>query len=257
MKKTLKIIALVILVLVIAAAVPIASAMLGRKSADDGVEVNGVRIVKDGFVTIGVVPISDKGVALIDAGNDKTGAAILGELSRRKLDRDAVAAILITHGHQDHTAAIALFPKAEVMSLEREVAMIEGREGGHGPVTRLFTVSPTGVKVSRPLQDGETVTLDQTEIRVFAIPGHSAGSAAYLVNQVLFLGDSADIGRSGEVQGSPWIFSDSQSGNRASLVALHKRLSGEGAPVKAIAFAHSGVLSDGLAPLAAFAQKNQ
>jgi hydroxyacylglutathione hydrolase len=257
MKRALKIGALVVVVIVIIVAVPLASAMLGRKSADDGVEVNGVRIVKDGIVTVGVVPIGDSSVALIDAGNDKEGKAILAELSRRKLSPDAVTAIFITHGHPDHTGAISLFPKAEVMSLEREAPLVEGREGAHGPLTRLFPVSPTGVKVTHPLKDGDTVTLGQTQVRVFAVPGHTAGSAAYLVNEVLFVGDAADIGRSGDVQGSPWIFSDSQSDDRASLVALGKRLSGEAAPVKAIVFAHSGVLSNGLAPLTAYASKNQ
>jgi glyoxylase-like metal-dependent hydrolase (beta-lactamase superfamily II) len=257
MKRTLKIVALVIVVVIIVIAVPIASALVGRRSAEDGVEVNGVRIVKDGMVTVGVVPITENTVALIDAGNDKAGTAILAELSRRKLGPDAVTAILITHGHPDHTGAISLFPKAEVMSLEREAAMIEGREGAHGPLTRLFPVSPTGVKVAHPLKDGETVTLGQTQIRVFAIPGHTAGSAAYLVNEVLLVGDAADIGRSGEIQGAPWVFSDSQSQDRESLVALEKRLAGDKLPVKAIAFAHSGVLSNGLAPLTAFAQKNQ
>ena len=257
MIRILKIVALVVVVVIIVVAVPIASALLGRKSAEDGVEVNGVRIVKDGIVTVGVVPVSDNTVALIDAGNDKAGTAILTELTRRKLGPDAVAAVLITHGHPDHTGAISLFPKAEVMSLEREAGLVEGREGAHGPLTRLFPVSPTGVKVTRPLKDGETVTLGQTQIRVFAIPGHTAGSAAYLVNEVLFVGDAADIGRSGEIQGSPWVFSDSQSEDRASLVALEKTLASEKIPLKAIAFAHSGVLSNGLAPLTAFAQKNQ
>ncbi len=257
MKRALKIAALVIVVVVVIVAVPIASALLGRKSPDDGVEVNGIRIVKDGIVTVGVVPISDTSVALIDAGNDKAGAAIMGELSRRKLGPDAVAAIFITHGHPDHTAAIAMFPNAEVISLDREAPLIEGREGAHGPLTRLFPVSPTGVKVTRPLRDGEAVALGQTLFRVFAVPGHTGGSAAYLVDEVLFVGDAADIGRSGDMQGSPWIFSDSLADDRASLVALDKRLSDEALPVKAIVFAHSGVLNNGVAPLTAYAKANQ
>ena len=258
MKRLVKIVLLVLVVVVALVAIPLASAVLGRRSAEDGVDVNGVRIVKDGMVTIGVIPVTDTTVALIDAGNDKAGTAILAELSRRHLDRNAVTAILITHGHPDHTGAIAVFPKAEVMSLDREAALIEGREGAHGPLTRLFPVSPTGVKVSRSLKDDEMVTLGQTQIRVFAVPGHTAGSAAYLVNEVLFVGDAADVGGSGDIQGAPWIFSDSQSDDRASLVALDKRLLGpRGATVKAIAFAHSGVLSNGLAPLTAFASKNQ
>jgi glyoxylase-like metal-dependent hydrolase (beta-lactamase superfamily II) len=257
MNRILKVAALVLVVVVLVVAIPLASALLGRRSAEDGVEVNGVRIVKDGIVTVGVVPTSESTVALIDAGNDKAGAAIIAELSRRNLGPEAVTAIFITHGHPDHTGAIAMFPKAEVMSLDREAALVEGREGAHGPLTRLFPVSPTGVKVTRPLQDGETITVGQIPVRVFAIPGHTAGSAAYLVNEVLFLGDAADVGRSGDVQGAPWIFSDSQAEDRASLVALEKRLSAEAVSVKALAFAHSGVLSNGLAPLTTFAKANQ
>ena len=257
MKRIIKITVLVVVVLIVVAAIPIASALLGRRSAEDGVEVNGIRIVKDGMVTVGVVPLSDNTVALIDAGNDKLGVAIVAELARRNLDPNAVTAIFITHGHPDHTGAISLFPKAEVMSLEREAAMIEGREGAHGPLTRLFPVSPTGVKVARGLKDGETVTIGETQIHVFAVPGHTAGSAAYLVNDVLFLGDSGDVGRGGEVQGAPWIFSDSQPENRQSLARLGDKLAHDGPPVKAIAFAHSGVLTDGVEPLTAFALKNQ
>src|SRR4030095_10098670 len=129
MKRALKIIALAIVIVVVIVAIPLASALLGRKSADDGVEVNGVRIVKDGIVTVGVVPTSENTVALIDAGNDKAGAAIMTELSRRNLGPDAVTAIFITHGHPDHTGAIAMFPRAQVMSLDREAALLEGREG--------------------------------------------------------------------------------------------------------------------------------
>jgi hydroxyacylglutathione hydrolase len=257
MNRILKILALVVVVVVVIVVVPVATALLGRRSAQDGVEVNGVRIVKDGMVTVGVVPVTESTVALIDAGNDANGAAILEELSRRNLDPNAVVAILITHGHPDHTGAISRFPKAEVMSIDREAALVEGLEGAHGPLTRLFPVRPTGVKVTRPLKDNETVTIGQTQIRAFSIPGHTAGSAAYLVNEVLFVGDAADISRGGEIQGAPWIFSDDQAEDRASLVGLERRLKAENLPVKAIAFAHSGVLTDGLAPLTAFAEKNQ
>ena len=91
---------------------------------------------------------------------------------------------------------------------------------------------------------------------MFSVPGHTAGSAAYLVNDVLFLGDAADVGRDGAVKGAPWVFSDSQAEDRASLVRLEHRLEQEGVVVKVMAFAHSGTLSDGLAPLATFARNN-
>ena len=257
MKRILKIAALVIGLLVIVAVVTIASAFVGRQSITDGLDINGIRIVKDGIVSVAFVPIGTGEVALIDAGNDKSGKAILAELARRQLGSDAVKAILLTHGHPDHTAAILLFPNAPTMALSSEVALVEGRAGAHGPLTRLMPVSPTGLKVTRALQDGETVMLDQVPVRVFAVPGHTAGSAAYLVNGVLFLGDAADATSAGAIKPAAWIFSDSQAQDRASLVHLDQRLIQDGSDVKAIAFAHSGVLVKGLAPLTAFAQQNQ
>jgi glyoxylase-like metal-dependent hydrolase (beta-lactamase superfamily II) len=256
MKRLLKITALVIGLVVLVAVVLIVPAFVGRRAIVDGFEINGIRIVKDGIVSVAVVPIGSGEVALIDAGNDKSGKAILTELSRRQLSPDAVTAILLTHGHPDHTAGIALFPKAQVMALDPEVALVEGRAKAHGPLPRLFPASPTGMKVTRALKDSETVTLGQAPIQVFAVPGHTAGSAAYLVNGILFLGDAADVASDGKIEGSPWVFSDSQAEDRASLVRLDQRLIAEGTSVKAIACAHSGALVEGLAPLTAFAQQN-
>ena len=142
------------------------------------------------------------------------------------------------------------------MALAREVDLVEGRVSARGPLPRLFPARPTDVKVARVLQDGEAIALGQTEIRVFAVPGHTAGSAAYLVHDTLFLGDSADASRSGALKGAAWIFSDSQTENRASLLALTERLVQQRAAVRAIVFAHSGALSEGLSPLTTFAREN-
>ncbi len=93
-----------------------------------------VRIVKDGYVDLGVIDLGDGKVALVDAGNDPEGKAILAELSRRKLGPEAVEAVLLTHGHPDHIAGCHLFPKASIYALAGDVALAEGREGSKGPV---------------------------------------------------------------------------------------------------------------------------
>jgi glyoxylase-like metal-dependent hydrolase (beta-lactamase superfamily II) len=256
MKRLLKIVGLVLLLVVIAVGGLLAVTFMGRQPIEDGQEFSGVRIIEDGFTAVGVIPINDREVALIDTGQDSSGEIIRRELARRQLQPESVAAILVTHGHADHIGALGQFPDARVMALEAEVPLVEGRAGAKGPVPRLFPVSPTGVTVDQVLNDGEVVMLDTLPVRVYAVPGHTAGSAAYLVNGALFIGDSADIASDGRLQGSPWIFSDSQADNRASLVRLEQRLVSDGANVRVIVPSHSGTAS-GLAPLTAFARGNE
>lgn len=256
MKRILKIAGAVLLILILAIGAVLAVTFMGRQPIEDGQEFSGMRIIEDGFTAVGVIPINDRQVALVDTGQDASGEVIKRELTRRKLQSESVAAILVTHGHPDHIGALGQFSKAEIMALEVEVPLVEGRAGAKGPVPRLFPVNPTGVKVGRVLHDGDVVMLDTLPVRVYAVPGHTAGSAAYLVNGALFIGDSADIASDGRVQGSPWIFSDSQADNRASLVRLEQRLVSDGANVRVIIPSHSGTAS-GLAPLTAFARGNE
>ncbi len=248
----LKIVGVVLLVLIGVPAALIGSAFIGRSSIEDGKELEGVvRIVKDGIVSIGVIDLGGGKIALVDAGNDKEGKAVLAELHRRGLGPEAVQAVLLTHGHSDHIAGCNLFPSASIYALAADVALAEGREGGHGTITKLFPVKPTGVKVTRGLADGEVLALGSRSVQVFAIPGHTAGSAAYLVNGVLFLGDSAGSSNDGKILAAPGMLSDDPAQNRASLKALGERLRPRAAEVKYLVPAHCGVLQ-GLDPLLAF-----
>jgi glyoxylase-like metal-dependent hydrolase (beta-lactamase superfamily II) len=134
------------------------------------------------------------------------------------------------------------------MALSEEVDVAEGRASSGGPIMRIMPVRPTGVKINRTLHDGEVVDLGNAQVRVFAVPGHTAGSAAYLVNGVLMLGDAADAGSDGHVKGSRWLFSNDQAQDRESVSRLAMRLASQGG-VQALVFAHSGVLKQGIEPL--------
>lgn len=251
-KRGLKIAAAVLFILIAIPVALIGSAFIGTSSIEDGAQPDAsVRIVKDGFVDIGVIDLGEGKLALIDAGVDAQGKAILAELARRKLGPEAVVAVLLTHGHSDHLAGCHLFPAASIYALAGDVGLAEGREAGKSPLGKLIGAKPTGVKITRALADGETLSLGTQKIRVFSIPGHTAGSAAYLVNGVLFLGDSAGASKDGKVLPAPSLFSDDPAQNRASLQGLAERLRPSAAEIKALVPAHSGVLH-GLDPLLAF-----
>src|ERR1044071_1098478 len=121
MKRLLIVVGAVLGVVIIGVVALLAVTFMGRQTIVDGQEVNGARIVEGGCGSVAVIPINERQVALIDAGEDQAGEAIKRELMRRQLSSDAVAVILLTHGPPDHTGAIKQFPQARVMALEAEV----------------------------------------------------------------------------------------------------------------------------------------
>jgi len=236
MKRFLKWAGLVVLVLVVAAGSILYSAFGNNSPIVDGQQVApGVETVKDGFVSVFLLDVGPGKVALVDAGNDKSGKAVLAALSRRSLGPQAVSAILLTHGHPDHMAACKLFPDAQVYALEAEVSLIGD-----------------AVKVTHPLKDGGAFDVGELHVEVFAVPGHTAGSAVYLTRGVLFFGDSAGASKSGQMMKAVRFFSKDSAQNVASLKALEARLRPRAAEVKELAFAHTGPLV-GFEPFTAFA----
>lgn len=251
LKITLKVLGALLAVVVLLIAGLAYSLFGGMAAIEDGVTpAPGVRIIKDGNVSLGMVDVGNGKVLLVDAGNDPTGKPILAELSRRHLGSDAVTAIFLTHGHPDHSAGAHLFPNAAVYALQADVALAEGREGSHGPISHLFSPKPNGTHITRALHDDETVVVGSKSVRVFAVPGHTAGSAAYLVDGVLFLGDSAGLRSNGTLAGSPWALADDSAQNHASLKALADRLRPEQVSIVAIVPAHTA--SSTFDPLAQF-----
>jgi glyoxylase-like metal-dependent hydrolase (beta-lactamase superfamily II) len=217
-------------------------------------EINGMTLVKDGFVSAALVLLGEHEVALVDTGNDVQAKALLAELSRRALGPDDVKVILLTHGHSDHTGGIAKFPKAQVMALGEEVDVVEGRSLGGAPIMPFRSPRPTGVRLARTLRDGEVVQLGSFQVRVFAVPGHTPGSAAYAIGENLFLGDSANQDKQGRLKAAPWIFSANAAQNRKSLLELARRLAGDRS-IKTLVFSHSAPIERGTASLMEFAAR--
>jgi hydroxyacylglutathione hydrolase len=205
-------------------------------------------VVKDGHVSIGVVDVGDDALVLVDAGKDSDGETLLAAVDRRGAKPEDVVAIFLTHGHPDHLAGVGRFPKAKVHVLAAEVPYLTGETPYLGPLPGWMGVEEPGVRLVE-LADGDLVRVGRRTIDVFAVPGHTAGSAAYLVDDVLFVGDSASLEADGAVRSGPWLFSDDVEKQSASLRALAKRLKGR--TVRKVVFGHTGS-SDGKAALEAF-----
>lgn len=231
-----------LLLVVLSMGVWVASAYWNNAPLPESAELPGsARLVRDGLVAAFVLPAGGSSLALIDCGDDPAGGPLLAELARRGAGPEDVGAIFLTHGHGDHTAGCHLFPKAEVMSLSEEVGLAAGTDvSGNGWWGRLARNGPQkAARVTRTLADGQTVQVGELAVRVFAVPGHTAGSAAYLANGTLFLGDNGNHHRDGSFAGAPWPFTWSVEQNRASLGKLFERLRAEKLEVSVVAPSHS------------------
>ena len=215
----------------------------GNPPIEDGRTLpGGAVVVKDGYVSAFLIPLDEGKAALIDAGMDPEGAAIHAALGKLGRTEDGVVAVLLTHGHGDHTAACGRFPNAVVYAGQPELPILSGAAATHGPLPSLFGASPSACRAPAGVEDGQVIDLGGKEAHAYAIPGHTAGSTAWRVDGVVFLGDAADATTDGELVGAKWVFSDDVGESERSLAKLADQLKREGAVVDTLACAHTGVL---------------
>ena len=131
--------------------------------------------------------------ALVDPGED---AQRLADAVRE--NGAELRAILLTHGHYDHTTAVpalhAMFPAAKIY-IHRDEA-----KG-----SRLFPLAPDMEGLCF-CADGDTIPLGSLTAEVLHTPGHSAGSLVFKIGDVLFVGDTLFAGSCGrtDLEGGSW-----------------------------------------------------
>ncbi len=213
---------------------------LPRRMAPRVELAHGVIGVLAGYSYAWLVP-GRNGMVLVDAGMDRKAAAIRRELGRQGRGPAEVAAVLLTHAHADHAAGAAAFPEADVYALPADAALLTGERRSPRPAQRMLgRLLPKAAAPAR-LQElrGPEVTAGGETFRVLAVPGHTAGSAAFLWRGILFVGDVL-AARGGRLAFGPELFSEDPVRNRASAAAL-LALGG----FSTLATGHSGAVPDG------------
>ena len=177
--------------------------------------------LRPGAASVNVVVVRGRALAMIDSGLVRGGGfrSLRDRMKGCGLDLREVAWIAHTHSHWDHinasgavqqaSSARLAAPAAEVPLIEDAERNLQGSLTGFGPftsevfphplwLTRLMVWYMWGrqprLRVDRALEDGDTLAMDR-EIKVVALPGHTAGHAGYWIPDVgaLVTGDLFDF----------------------------------------------------------------
>jgi len=153
--------------------------------------------VRSIFVNFYVLETS-AGLVVFDTGMSPGVAA--GGLKKLGLDSGAVKYIFLTHTDFDHAGGMSAFPKAEIYISKAEEPMIDGTKARRG------VMHNRRISGYHTLADNETVTVGNTKIQMILTPGHTVGSASYLIdNKTLVSGDLLRLTRSGAITPFLWL----------------------------------------------------
>jgi len=148
--------------------------------------IGNITSIKDTYVNMYLIKDKESYIA-IDAGNKID--AIRENFKELKIHPDKVSAVFLTHTDFDHVAALELFQKATIYFSKEEEQMI------NGSTSRFFLVgNRISTKEYLLLEDGQVLSLENTQIQGILTPGHTPGSMCYLINnKYLFTGDALSL----------------------------------------------------------------
>lgn len=132
---------------------------------------------------------------IIDPGDE--GARLVQEWQKFGYTMEA---ILLTHGHYDHTTGLpevaAAFPGAPIYVHQEDVC-----QGGKPEFYQCAALS-----AMHYVHDGDTIAVGSMRFTVLETPGHTPGSVVFQTDRALFTGDTLFAGSCGRVDfpGGDW-----------------------------------------------------
>lgn len=103
------------------------------------------------------------------------------------LNGRAPAALLLTHGHFDHTGALSAFAGVPIYIHEADAPMLSDPHLSVGDGNGDLRPRPAATHL---LADGEQLHLAGLDIAVLHTPGHTPGGVTYQIGDALFTGDT-------------------------------------------------------------------
>lgn len=177
--------------------------------------------------------VSEEGnAAMIDAPQGAEN--FLAEAEKNGVKIKNLKKILITHGHCDHIESLAEI--AEETGAEAYIHRLDAPKltDTHGNLSDYFSAyldSPTKeYDKAVCVNEGDIISLDELNFRVMHTPGHTSGGVCYILDDVMFSGDTLfrdSIGRTDMPDGNYSALSESLAA-LAGLDKDYRILSGHG-----------------------------
>lgn len=175
------------------------------------------------FASLVYAARADDAVIVIDLGWYGARRGLRRALDAVHAAPQEVTDVFLTHSHRDHVGAWPLVRGARFHLAAPEAALFEAR-GAHDDLPSrggelLFgEVGPWAGEVDvRPFSGDTLFAFGRDTVRAFLLPGHTAGSAAYLFRGVLFVGDAFAWNRVTGLRRPARIFSADRRRSRAML----------------------------------------
>lgn len=130
---------------------------------------------------------------LTDEKSGKSALVDCTEASQKMIDfigNADLEYILLTHGHFDHIGGVKEIQEkygAKVVISKEDKKMLTS---GKYSLASFCGISQKNTEADITVSDGDEITLGETKIKVMSTPGHTKGGVCYIVDDVIFSGDT-------------------------------------------------------------------